>query len=101
MLDPGRGTDATLDVPNGVTPAVDVGSAGWATYAGFREHVIARADTRVCAFLHLATTIQTLAIGEANTLPALEMARRIADDMGKRIMVHISGTPIALETSPR
>jgi hypothetical protein len=29
------------------------------------------------------------------------MARRIANDMGKRIMVHISGTPIALETSPR
>ncbi|HET9855611.1 MAG TPA: hypothetical protein VFR53_11185, partial [Methylomirabilota bacterium] len=87
VLDPGRGTDATLDVPNGVTTAVDAGSAGWATYAGFREHVIARADTRVCAFLHLATTIQTLAIGEANTLPALEMARRIADDMGKRIMV--------------
>ena len=120
VLDPGRGTDATLDVafaggrvaamapriedrgaeevdvagrlvtpglidlhghffyrgqpmftdpdavclPNGVTTAVDAGSAGWATYAGFREHVIARADTRVCAFLHLATTgLLSLAAG--------------------------------------
>ena len=193
VLDPGRGTDATLDVafaggrvaavapriegrgaeevdvagrlvtpglidlhghffyrgqpmftdpdavclPNGVTTAVDAGSAGWATYAGFRENVIARADTRVYAFLHLATTgllslaagvgelqdfrfaqedrtrdalrrfpellglkvrIQALATGETNALPALEMARRIADEMGRRIMVHISGTPIALES---
>lgn len=193
VLDPGRGTDATLDVafaggrvaavapridgrgaeevdvtgrlvtpglidlhghffyrgqpmftdpdavclPSGVTTAVDAGSAGWATYAGFRENVIARAHTRVYAFLHLATTgllslaagvgelqdfrfaqedrtrdalrrfpellgikvrIQALATGLANALPALEMARRIADDMGKRIMVHISGTPITLET---
>ena len=47
--------------------------------------------------LGLKVRIQTLATGEANALPALEMARRIADEAGKRIMVHISGTPIALE----
>jgi len=43
-------------LPTGVTTCVDAGSAGWATYAGFREYVIARAETRVFAFLHLATT---------------------------------------------
>lgn len=123
-------------LPHGVTTGVDAGSAGWATYAGFREWVIDRADTRVLAFLHLAATglmsiaagvgelqdlrfaqedrardalrrfpdllglkvrIQHLACGEANALPALDMARRICADTGKRLMVHISGSPIALE----
>lgn len=124
-------------LPVGVTTAVDAGSAGWATYAAFREYVIERADTRVLAFLHLATTgllslaagvgelqdfrfaqeertrdafrrfpellgikirIQHMATGEANALPALEMARRIADEAGTRLMVHVSGSPIPLET---
>lgn len=124
-------------LPVGVTTAVDAGSAGWATYAAFREHVIRRADTRVLAFLHLAATglmslaanvgelqdfrfaqedrtrdafrrfpellglkvrIQHMATGEVNARPALEMARRICDEAETRLMVHISGTPIPLET---
>jgi dihydroorotase len=123
-------------LPSGVTTAVDAGSAGWATYSGFREYVVERAETRLYAFLHLATTglmslaagvgelqdfryaqeertrdafqrfpdllgvkvrIQHLATGEANARPALEMARRICDDTGKRLMVHVSGTPIPIE----
>lgn len=53
-----------LCLPVGVTTAVDAGSSGWATYAGFREYVIQRAETRVLAFLHLATTgLATLAAG--------------------------------------
>src|SRR4030095_16689533 len=44
-------------LPVGVTTGVDAGSSGWATYAGFRDWVIRRADTRVLAFLHLATKI--------------------------------------------
>lgn len=123
-------------LPVGVTTAVDAGSAGWATYAGFREYVIERAETRLFAFLHLATTglmslaagvgelqdfrfaqedrtrdalgrfpellgvkvrIQHLATGEQNARPVLEMARRICDATGRRLMVHISGTPIPLE----
>ncbi|MBI1959231.1 MAG: amidohydrolase/deacetylase family metallohydrolase [Candidatus Rokubacteria bacterium] len=123
-------------LPNGVTTAVDAGSSGWATYAGFREHVIDHAETRVLAFLHLAATglvtlaagvgeledfrfaqeertgdafrrfpellglkvrIQRQATGEANALPVLDMARRICDATGTRLMVHISGTPIPLE----
>jgi dihydroorotase len=123
-------------LPSGVTTGVDAGSSGWATYAAFREHVIARAETRVLAFLHLAATglmslccgvgelqdfryaqedrtldafrrfpellgikvrIQHLACGEANAIPALDMARRVCDATGRRLMVHISGTPIPPE----
>lgn len=123
-------------LPLGVTTGVDAGSAGWATYAGFREYVIERAETRVLAFLHLAATglmslaagvgelqdmrfaqqdrtrdalrrfpellglkvrIQHLATGVDNALPALDMARRICDDAGKRLMVHISGSPVSIE----
>jgi dihydroorotase len=123
-------------LPVGVTTGVDAGSSGWATYAGFRDWVIRRADTRVLAFLHLATTglqslaagvgelqdirfaqedrardalarfpellglkvrIQHLATGEANARPVLDMARRVCDAAGRRLMVHISGTPIPLE----
>jgi dihydroorotase len=123
-------------LPGGVTTCVDAGSAGWATYAGFRENVIARSQTRVFAFLHLAATglmslaagvgelqdfrfaqedrardafarfpellglkvrIQHMATGEVNAVPALDMARRIADATGTRLMVHISGSPIPIE----
>jgi len=98
--------------------------------------VIARSQTRVFAFLHLAATglmslaagvgelqdfrfaqedrardafarfpellgikvrIQHMATGEANALPALDMARRIVDATGTRLMVHISGSPIPIE----
>jgi len=38
----------------GVTTAVDTGSAGAATFPGFRRWVIERARTRVLAFLHVA-----------------------------------------------
>lgn len=123
-------------LPSGVTTGVDAGSAGWATYAAFRDYVIQRAETRVLAFLNLATTglvslaagvgelqdlrfaqeertrdalrrfpellgikvrIQRLATGEANALPVLDMARRICNETGTRLMVHVSGTPIPLE----
>jgi dihydroorotase len=38
----------------GVTTLCDAGSAGAAHFAGLREHVMARAETRVLAFVHLA-----------------------------------------------
>jgi dihydroorotase len=47
--------------------------------------------------LGLKVRIQRHATGEANALPALEMARRICEDAGRRLMVHISGTPLPLE----
>jgi dihydroorotase len=126
--------DATC-LPAGVTTAVDAGSAGWATFAGFREYVIRRVETRLFAFLHLATTglmslaagvgeLQDLrfaqeerardcfrrfpellgvkvriardATGETNSLPVLEMARRVAEAVDRRLMVHISGSPLPL-----
>src|SRR3970282_1573373 len=86
VVDPGQGVEGRLDVAfangrvAGVAPnlsvtatemidgsgttAGDAGSSGWAPYAGFREHVIDRAETRVLAFLHLAATgLVTLAAG--------------------------------------
>ncbi len=126
--------DATC-LPVGVTTAVDAGSAGWATFAAFREYVIRRVETRLFAFLHLATTglmslaagvgeLQDLrfaqeersrdcfrrfpellglkiriahdAMGHENSIPALEMARRVADAAGRRLMVHVSGSPLSL-----
>jgi dihydroorotase len=49
----------------GVTTLCDAGSTGAANFAGLREYVMARAETRVLAFLHLAAIgISHLAIGE-------------------------------------
>jgi len=127
--------DATC-LPVGVTTAVDAGSAGWATFAAFREYVIRRVETRLFAFLHLATTglmslaagvgeLQDLrfaqeeraadcfrrfpellglkvriahdATGRDHAIPVLEMARRVADAAGRRLMVHVSGSPVSLQ----
>lgn len=38
----------------GVTTAVDAGSAGPGNFAGFRRHVIERAEVRILAYLHVA-----------------------------------------------
>jgi dihydroorotase len=49
----------------GVTTLCDAGSTGAANFAGLRELVMARAETRVLAFVHLAAIGLThLAIGE-------------------------------------
>lgn len=39
---------------SGVTTSVDAGSAGPGNFAGFRKHVIDRAEVRILAFLHIA-----------------------------------------------
>jgi dihydroorotase len=41
---------------NGVTTVIDAGSAGWMTFAGFRDYVIPTYRTRVLAFLHVGAT---------------------------------------------
>lgn len=128
--------DATC-LPVGVTTAVDAGSAGWATFAAFREYVIRRVETRLFAFLHLATIglmnlaagvgelldlrfaqedrtrdcfrrfpellgvkvrIAHDATGGENAMAALEMARRVAEATSRRMMVHVSGSPLPLAT---
>ncbi|MDP2952561.1 MAG: amidohydrolase/deacetylase family metallohydrolase, partial [Chloroflexota bacterium] len=43
-------------LPNGVTTAVDAGSAGWATFIGWRDYVVPRTRARLYAFLHLCAT---------------------------------------------
>jgi dihydroorotase len=49
----------------GVTTLCDAGSTGAANFAGLREFVMARAETRVLAFLHLAAIgLSHLLIGE-------------------------------------
>ncbi|WP_375409874.1 amidohydrolase/deacetylase family metallohydrolase [uncultured Methylobacterium sp.] len=39
---------------SGVTTSIDTGSAGPGNWAGFRRHVIERADARVLAYLHVS-----------------------------------------------
>ena len=46
--------------------------------------------------LGVKVRIQHQATGEANAIPALEMARQVADATHSRLMVHVSGTPIPL-----
>src|SRR5215813_330326 len=49
----------------GVTTLCDAGSTGAANFAGLREYVMARADTRVLGFVHIAALgLSHLAIGE-------------------------------------
>jgi dihydroorotase len=62
--DLGVETDAVC-ASTGVTTLCDAGSAGAANFAGLREFVIARAETRVLAFVHVAAIGLThLAVGE-------------------------------------
>lgn len=42
-------------IANGVTTALDVGSAGADTFAGFRRYVIEASDTRLFAYLHISS----------------------------------------------
>jgi dihydroorotase len=49
----------------GVTTLCDAGSTGGANFAGLREYVMARAETRVLAFLHIsAIGLTHLGVGE-------------------------------------
>lgn len=62
--DLGIETDAVC-AATGVTTLCDAGSTGAANFAGLREFVMARAETRVLAFLHVAAIgLSHLGIGE-------------------------------------
>jgi dihydroorotase len=43
-------------LPNGVTTAVDAGSAGWSVFPALRDHVMRQCSTRLFAFVHLSST---------------------------------------------
>src|SRR5262245_23211645 len=56
---------APVCASTGVTTLCDAGSTGAANFAGLREYVMARADTRVLGFVHIAALgLSHLAIGE-------------------------------------
>ncbi|HZS34871.1 MAG TPA: amidohydrolase/deacetylase family metallohydrolase [Methylomirabilota bacterium] len=98
--DLGIDTDAVCRA-TGVTTLCDAGSAGAAAFPGLREYVIARADTRVLAFVHLAAIgLSHLAIGEhcylAYSDPALAAAtarehREVALGIKVRIQAEVVG----------
>src|SRR5438105_4250975 len=48
-------TPDEIGVGSGVTTIIDAGSAGWATFEGFREYVVSRSSTRVLGLLHLSS----------------------------------------------
>ncbi|MFO1069603.1 MAG: amidohydrolase/deacetylase family metallohydrolase [Geminicoccaceae bacterium] len=71
----------------GTTTWLDVGSAGPGNFAGFRDHVIHRSDTRIFAYLHVSYAgiyafSREVMVGESSDLRLLEPAicARIAKD---------------------
>jgi dihydroorotase len=71
---------------NGVTTAVDTGSAGPGNFAGFREHVIEKSAVRILAFLHVSYAGifgfgRRVSVGEAHDmrLMAPEDAAEVAE----------------------
>ena len=89
-----------------VTTCVDTGSAGPGNFAGFRSHVIDRAQTRILAFLNISFAgiygfSHTISVGEAQDmrLMAVREAAQVArDNRGSivgikvRIGKHAGGT---------
>ncbi|NWF56163.1 MAG: amidohydrolase/deacetylase family metallohydrolase [Syntrophaceae bacterium] len=71
----GLETDPTC-FSSGVTTLVDQGSAGAATFEGFKEFLIDRAETRLFAFLHISSIgLADLRVGESTYLPLLDPQR--------------------------
>jgi dihydroorotase len=75
-------------IAEGVTTAVDAGSAGADTFDGFRRYVIEKSDTRLFAFLHISSQgLLSKGIGElehmeyANVSKAVEMIQKYPDLM--------------------
>ena len=65
-------------ITNGVTTALDVGSAGADTFAGFRRYVIEASDTRLFAYLHISS--MGMLSGEIGELKYMAYA-----DVGKAV----------------
>jgi len=66
-----------------VTTCVDTGSAGPGNFAGFRAHVIARAQVRVLAFLHVSFAgifafSPTVAVGESHDMRLMAAREAVA-----------------------
>ena len=90
---------------SGVTTAVDTGSAGPGNFAGFRSHVIDRAETRILAYLHVSFAgifafTPRIMLGESHdfrmmapqeALPVIAANRDVIVGIKVRIGRHASG----------
>lgn len=92
-------------VRQGVTTVVDAGSAGWATFGGFRKYVIPAAQTSVFLFLHLSSFGKSLAtelndwseIDVEATAAAVEANR----DLIKGVKLRMTGTDFIAQNGVR
>lgn len=65
-------------ITKGVTTALDVGSAGADTFAGFRRYVIEPADTRLFAYLHISSMgMLSGTIGELKYMAYADMEKAV------------------------
>ena len=90
---------------SGVTTAIDTGSAGPGTFAGFRKHVIERSETRILAYLHVSFAgiyafSKTIMYGESQSMHLMaprdavavaEKNRDVIVGIKVRVGLHASG----------
>ena len=74
----------------GVTTSVDAGSAGPGNFAGFRDHVIERAEARILAFLHVSHAgifgfAEGVAVGESEDMRLMAPAEAVRIALENRI----------------
>ncbi|MFQ5872443.1 MAG: amidohydrolase family protein [Dehalococcoidia bacterium] len=75
-----------LDMPG------DLMDFRWAS----EERTIQRLEENRGRLLGIKVRIAHNACGKENAIPALKMARKVCDQTGTRLMVHVSGSPIPL-----
>lgn len=93
------GIDPDLsNIANGVTTAVDAGSAGAATFPAFRRYVLERADTRLYALLNISLTgMISQQIGELEDSRHADVGRAV--NMGRQNRDYILGIKARLSES--
>lgn len=80
---------------SGVTTSVDTGSAGPGNFAGFKKHVIERADARILAYLHVSHAgiygfSKTIMVGESETMRLMDPETAVAvADANRDVIVGI------------
>ena len=92
-------------VRQGVTTVVDAGSAGWATFGGFRKYVIPAAQTSVFLFLHLGSFGKSLAT-ELNDWSEIDVEATAAaveanQDLIKGVKLRMTGTAFIAQNGVR
>ncbi len=92
-------------VRQGVTTVVDAGSAGWATFGGFRKYVIPAARTSVFLFLHIGAFGKSLA-SELNDWSEIDVEATTATieanrDLIKGVKLRMTGTSFIAQNGVR